>query len=147
MSISRRKFVKTASVVAIAAGIPLKVFASDSAVAASPTLSGLGSATLRSSLDSATFSKYVNTQFTLKRGLKEVKITLVEVRHWGSPDAKKLATGRECFSLIFKGAEKDRLAQDGYMALHAALGEFPLFIVPAGRTQQKYEAVFNRLHG
>jgi len=147
MSISRRKFVKTASVVAIAAGIPLKVFASDSARAESAILSGLGSAMLRSSLDSATFAKYVNTQFTLKRGLKEVNITLVEVRHWGSPDPKKLATGRECFSLVFKGDEKDRLTQDGYMAIHPALGEFPLFIVPAGRTQKKYEAVFNRLHG
>lgn len=146
MSISRRKFLQAGSIAAIAAGIPLKVLASESSSAKSKLFPGLASSPLRS-MDSELFSRYLNTQFTLRRGQAEAKFTLVEVRHWTARASKKAPEGRECFSLIFEKAGKERLPQDTYTATHSALGEFPLFVVPAGKTQKKYEALFNRLHG
>ena len=98
-------------------------------------------------MDSELFSRYLNTQFTLRRGQAEAKFTLVEVHHWASRGSKKSADGKECFSLIFICSSSERLPQGTYTAAHAALGEFPLFVVPAGKTQKKYEALFNRLHG
>lgn len=149
MSISRRKFVKTATLVAISAGIPLKVLASNSSSANAKISHSLsGSTGAQSSLDSETFSRYLNTQFTLRHEQTEAKFTLREVRHWTSSGSKKSAQGRECFSLIFDNAGKERLPQETYTASHSALGEFPLFVVPpAGNSQKKYEALFNRLHG
>lgn len=148
MSISRRKFLQAGTIVAISAGIPIKVLASGSASANSKIFPGLAASITRSSMDSETFSRYVNTQFTLRRGQTEAKFTLLEVRHWTSCGSKRSPDGKECFSLIFeKDAGHERLPQDTYTAVHSALGEFPLFVVPAGKSQKKYEALFNRLHG
>lgn len=146
MSISRRKFLKAGTLVAISAGIPVKVFASESSSARSKMFSGLIGSSLASSLDSELFSRYVNTQFTLRRGRTETKLTLVEVRHWPSRGSKKSSDGKECFSLIFDRSETERLPQDTYTAVHPSLGEFPLFVVPTGKTQKRYEALFNRMH-
>jgi hypothetical protein len=146
MSISRRKFLQAGSIAALAAGIPLKVFASEPASANAKLFPGLAGSPLRS-MDSELFSRYLNTQFTLRRGQAEAKFTLVEVHHWTALGSKKAPDGRECFSLIFENTGSERLPQDTYTAAHSALGEFPLFVVPAGRTQKKYEALFNRLHG
>jgi hypothetical protein len=147
MSISRRKFLQTGAIVAIAAGIPVKVFASKSASANSKFFHGVASSTLQSSMDSELFARYVNTQFTFRRGQTEARFTLVEVRHWTSLGSKRSPDGKECFSLIFENAGNDRLPQDTYTAAHSALGEFPLFVGPLGKQPKKYEALFNRMHG
>ena len=147
MSISRRKFLKASTIIAVSAGIPINVLASNAANPISQTFTGLMSSPLRSSMDSELFSRYVNTQFTLKRGQTEAKFTLLEVRHWTSCGSKKSPDGKECFSLIFENAGHERLTQDTYAVAHPALGEFPLFVVPASKSQRKYEALFNRLHG
>jgi hypothetical protein len=152
MSISRRKFLQAGTIVAISAGIPIKAFASASSSGNSKFFPGLASSALPSSMDSELFSRYLNTQFTLRRGKTEAKFTLVEVRHWTSLGSKKSPDGKECFSLIFDKAGYDRLPQDTYTATHSALGEFPLFLgplgkVPVGKQQKKYEALFNRMHG
>jgi len=49
------------------------------------------------------------------------------------------------FMLIFTGALQKPLPQDTYAFEHPALGKFQLFIVPGGRGEQSYTAVFNRL--
>jgi len=147
MSISRRKFLQAGAVAAIAAGIPVKVLASEQSSAHSTLFSGLASSPLRPSMDSELFSRYLNTQFTLRHGEKEARFTLVEVHHWASRGSKKSPNGRECFSLFFDRSSSERLPQGTYTATHAALGEFPLFVVPAGNKQKKYEALFNRMHG
>ena len=147
MSISRRKFLKAGTIVAISAGIPIEVLANGPLGLNSKNFPGLGGSPLLSSMDSELFARHLNTQFTLRRGQTEARFTLVEVRHWTSRGSKKSSDGKECFSLIFENAGNQRLTQNTYTAAHSALGEFPLFVVPAGRTQKKYEAVFNRLHG
>lgn len=148
MSISRRKFLQAGTIVAISAGIPLKVLASGSASTNAKIFPGFGNSSLQSSMDSELFSRYVNTPFTLRRGQTEAKFTLREVRHWTSRGSKRSPDGKECFSLIFeKDAGHERLPQETYTAAHSALGEFPLFVVPVGKSLKKYEAVFNRLHG
>jgi len=98
-------------------------------------------------MDSELFSKYLNTQFTLKNGQTEAKLKLKEVHHWTSRGSKKSADGRECFSLFFENARDERLPQGTYTAVHSSLGEFSLFIVPSGQNHKKHEALFNRLHG
>lgn len=147
MPISRRKFVQTATLVAISAGLPIKVLASDSSSVSS--LSGLaGSTSTRSLIGSEVFAQYVNTQFAFKRGEIESKFVLKEVRHWAARSTKKSSGGKECFSLVFdRVAGNEQLIQDTYTAVHSSLGEFPLFVGPAGKSQRKYEALFNRLHG
>jgi hypothetical protein len=52
----------------------------------------------------------------------------------------------ECFSLLFSGPKKDFLEQKMYQVTHGKLGDFLLFIVPVGESEEKirYEAVFNR---
>jgi len=147
MSISRRKFLKAGTIVAISAGIPLNVLANGSTGAASLIFPGLGSSSQRTAMDSEVFARCLNTQFTLRRGETQAKFTLVEVRHWNTRGSKKSADGKECFSLIFENASPERLTQDTYIAVHSELGEFALFVVPSGRSQKKYEALFNRLNG
>jgi hypothetical protein len=50
------------------------------------------------------------------------------------------------FMLIFTGALPRTLPQDTYAFEHPTLGKFELFIVPGGRGQQSYTAVFNHLN-
>ena len=52
--------------------------------------------------------------------------------------------GRIPFSLIFRGPRDHVLPQRTYRLAHAALGEFPLFLVPIGPDSvgMRYEAAF-----
>jgi Domain of unknown function (DUF6916) len=63
-------------------------------------------------------------------------------------DATELQAGGACFSLLFRGPSDAPLEQRTYRVEHAALGEFPLFLVPLGPNAdgaQELEAVVNRL--
>jgi hypothetical protein len=54
----------------------------------------------------------------------------------------------EHFSLVYQGPGDVPLTQDTYAFAHAALGQFPMFIVPIhslSGEQRYYEAIFNRL--
>jgi hypothetical protein len=51
------------------------------------------------------------------------------------------------FVLHFNGSAPAPLAQDTFLLQHAELGQFALFLVPAGDGQQLYVAVVNRLGG
>ncbi len=65
-------------------------------------------------------------------------------------DATVLPGRGEAFSLVFRGAAGVPLDQRTYLVEHRTLGEFPLFLVPLGPTDdgaQEFEAVVNRLEG
>jgi hypothetical protein len=148
MAISRRRFLKAGTLVALSAAVPLKAAAE--VLDHPPSLSGLAGPTLNtvdavSNLDMQAFSRHLRTDFLLSHARAgRAKVKLIEVHDWRSNATTK--TGRECFSLIFRGSESAGLRQNTYAVEHDALGKFEMLLVPIGNKQGHYEAVFNRLH-
>jgi len=141
LSDSRRKFLKAGVLAAMFAALPLKdvlgiswkdrltagPFAYQDDVLANYT--------------KATFVYYLNSVFQLHTVYGVVAVTLTKV------DDLAAASGGECFSLLFRGGSR-AVPQGTYAIEHAALGSFPLFLVPAGTDSngaQSYLATINRL--
>jgi hypothetical protein len=164
MPISRRKFLQVGTVVALAAGFPLKAamtaVGQRTASAATPSgvaegVVGAAAATAKATtpratllLSKATFTPYLNTAFVLQaKRAKPVEVRLVEVSSRG-PVPDQQVPGKECFALVFNGQQ--RLSQDVYEFKHPALGTFNLLLVPVGMNKKGkglyYEAVINRLN-
>jgi hypothetical protein len=159
MVISRRKFLQVGSVVALAAGFPLKaaITATGQRVSAPPSGSAEGVAGALPKapasrpapfLAKATFTPYINTAFVIQsRRSKAVEVKLVEISSSG-PVPDRQVPGKECFALVFNGQQ--RLSQDVYTIQHPALGKFDLLLVPVGKARKGkglfYEAVINRLN-
>lgn len=148
MAISRRKFLKAGTLIGLSAAVPLKAAAEVLDHPAS--LSGFAGPTLNSvdavsNLDMQAFSRHLRTDFSLNHARAgRAKVKLIEVHDWRPKGTNK--TGRECFSLIFRGSESAGLRQNTYSVEHDALGKFEMLLVPIGNKQGYYEAVFNRLH-
>lgn len=141
MAISRRKFLKGGTLVAICAGIPLTT----AAEALNAPHSKLNSVNRFSHLDMNAFSRCLRTDFSLSHAnATSTKVKLIEVHDWRPSSATK--TGRECFSLIFRGSGFSQLKQNTYTVEHGSLGKFEMLLVPIGKNRGYYEAVFNRLH-
>jgi hypothetical protein len=137
MPISRRIFIKTASVAAIAA---VTVGKSTLAVLAQG-----GASDPLSYYTQATFTQYINSIFRL-HGSRTVEVMLEKVQDTLSAKESR-AGGRESFVLHFRGGDV-QLRQDTYTVEHPALGTFALFLVPSGadeRGTQSYVATINRL--
>lgn len=159
MVMSRRKFLQAGSVIALAAGFPLKNALTASgqrtSVAAPPsTAKGVVGASAAAParplvfLSKATFAPHVNTAFMVQSGrARAVEVKLVQVNSTG-PVPDQQVPGKECFSLVFSGQQ--RLSQDVYKFQHPALGKFDLLLVPIGKVKkgkgQLYEAIINRLN-
>ena len=137
MPISRRIFIKTASVAAIAA-----------ATIGKSTLAVLaqgGATDPLSYYTQATFTQYVNSIFRL-HGSRTVEVMLENVQDT-LPATVTRTGGRESFVLHFRGGGV-LLPQDTYTVEHPALGSFRLFLVPNGPDKngaQSYVATINRL--
>lgn len=86
-----------------------------------------------------TFRPHVRSRFRLtSAGTKPFDVLLVQVTS-GAPDGRT-----DAFSLLF-GPAAAGLGQATYAVEHAALGSFPLFLVPAGA--RDLAAVVNHLLG
>jgi hypothetical protein len=140
MPISRRIFIKTASVAAMAA-----------VTLGKSSLISLAQGAIQSGADplanytQATFTQYINSIFRL-RGFRTVDVTLEKVEDT-LPAQVSRDGGRESFVLHFRGGSVE-LPQNTYTVEHAALGTFQLFLVPNGADQngaQSYVATINRL--
>lgn len=137
MSISRRIFIKTASIAAIAA-----------ATIGKSTLAALaqgGATDPLANYTQATFAQYINSIFRL-HGARTVDVKLERVEDT-LPATVSRTGGRESFVLHFRGGDV-LLPQDTYAVEHAALGNFSLFLVPSGADEngaQGYVATINRL--
>jgi hypothetical protein len=93
-------------------------------------------------LTPAQFAESLNSTFRLRLdGTAAVEVTLVEVSE------PKISRRQERFDLIFRGPVEVFLPQQTYIAEHAALGTFDLFIVPVGQEESGflYQSVFNRV--
>jgi hypothetical protein len=132
MTNSRRQFLQTGTFAALFAALPLK--------------DALGSWLQQPSdplqyYSRDTFVSYINSIFQIQAASGAVDTTLVSVTDMAAPP------GGECFSLRFSGGSSV-LKQDTYVVVHAALGTFQLFLVPAGadkRGTPEYLATINRL--
>ncbi|HEY6186183.1 MAG TPA: hypothetical protein VIW80_00785 [Pyrinomonadaceae bacterium] len=158
MFISRRKFIQAGSVIALAAGFPLKnaLTATEERTGApqSNPAKGIAGASTEAParplvfLSQGTFAPYLNTAFMIQsKHMKAVEVKLVQVNSTG-PIPDRPAPGKECFSLVFRGQQN--ISQDVYTFQHPALGKFDLLLVPVGKEKRGkgllYEAVINRLN-
>ena len=148
MSISRRKFLRAGTLVALSAALPIRVFGQipkgndgnpidqSKDIAADPL----------SHYTRSAFSSYLNSIFRLYTGYSTIDVALVEVKDL-TPGAATAQTGAECFSLLFRGGSTV-LKQKTYKIEHPSLGTFQLFLVPGSPDDngaQSFVAIINRL--
>ena len=141
MPISRRIFIKTASVAAMAAATVGKYTLVS--LAQGPVQAGATDPLAY--YTQATFTQYVNSIFRLY-GFKTVDVMLEKVQDTLPANVSRTG-GRESFVLHFRGGDV-QLPQDTYTVEHSALGKFRLFLVPNGPDEngaQRYVATINRL--
>lgn len=146
MSLSRRKFLRAGTLVAITAGIPLRTLVAETLSQPSallPTKRHLNSA---SNLNREVFSRYLNTKFSFShQAVEGVRVKLIEVNDL---TPKTAAAGRECFGVVFIGPRNAPLRQETYAVSHESLGKFDMLVVPIASHKEGvyYEAIFNHLH-
>lgn len=146
MAVTRRNFLKTGSLVALTAGVPLTALGKSAStpVSASQPLSAGLLAQAGSHLNMAAFARLVNTKFELSHpSTRETTVVLKKIKDWRGADQSK----GECFSLVLEGQSGSMLPQNTYHVTHASLGTFSMLVVPAGPLSggPYYEALFNRL--
>jgi len=147
MSLSRRKFLRAGTLVAISAGIPLKTLVASTISQSSsflPTDNQLNAAPY---LNRESFSRHLNTKFSFAhKDLQGVSVKLIEVNDLIT---KTITTsGKECFAVVFRGPRNAPLRQETYAVTHQSLGKFDMLVVPIASHPEGvyYEAIFNRLH-
>lgn len=155
MVVSRRGFIKRGSLIVLASAVSLGSADSIFGRTSEFENSGPTEGDLQSTNDNpapfnyskATFVPHVNTLFRIHvNSSKVLETTLISIADIGPvPDTAE--AGRECFVLTFRGAET--LRQNTYRIEHQTLGQFELFLVPAGKNKKGVycQAVINRLNG
>ena len=153
MSVSRRSFIRSAAVCALATGAllrtPLAAFgqtgaALDFAIPYEATTSPVFHFT------QATFEPYLEGIFAAAGGGRMVELQLVAIRGYAPPSGARLTTRAhrrtDCFSLLFRSAAPLSQLSSIHRLEHAALGEFDLFLTESvGRGEYFYEAVINHV--
>ena len=154
MSVSRRSFIRSAAVCALATGAllrtPLAAFgqtgaALDFAIPYEATTSPVFHFTR------ATFEPYLEGIFAAAGvGGRGVELQLVAIRDYAPPSDARLTTRAhrrtDCFSLLFRSAAPLSQLSSIHTLGHAALGEFDLFLAESvGRGGYFYEAVINHV--
>lgn len=146
MSVSRRKFLRAGTLVAISAGFPLRSLFAATLSQPSSLLPTIGHLNPGLYLNQETFSRQLNTKFSFSREDVEVAVKLIEVNNL---TPKMAATnGKECFGLVFIGSHKQPVRQETYRVTHNSIGKFDMLVVPVASNKKGvyYEAIFNRLH-
>lgn len=151
MSITRRKFLRAGTLVALSAAVPLKsalLVSGQNRKGGNPGdgLTTQNPSDLLANYSKSAFSSYLNSIFRLYTGYSTVDLMLVQVEDQAALE-KGAPAGGECFSLVFVGGST-ALSQGTYRVEHPALGSFQLFLVPGGPDKygaQSYVAIINRL--
>jgi hypothetical protein len=155
MSISRRGFLQSACVSAVAVGLfsgsGASVFAQKSNLKDSKGYFQLPPQVFGDRLfhfTQSTFEPYLQSEFRVTVGpYKVVNLTLVKVEDQRPRPRKGMArTEGECYTLLFKASGKLSDLQQTYVLEHEALGKFSLFLVHAGEKEKDdyYIATVNR---
>jgi hypothetical protein len=143
MSLSRRKFLRAGTLVAISASIPSRSLAARTV----SQLSSFLPAGNQLVLNRESFSRHLNTKFSFAhKQLQGVSVKLIEVNDL-TPKTMA-AAGKECFAVVFIGPSNASLRQETYAVTHESLGRFDMLVVPIASHSEGvyYEAIFNRLH-
>lgn len=146
MAISRRKFVKAASLLTLSVGAPVKAAEYLSWPSTRVGSNNVPVGDSNSFLNMASFKRCLGTTFSLKhQSSKTSAFKLINVHNW---QPNSVTTDKECFSLVFLADDTTRLTQNTYAVEHDSLGSFQLFVVPIRGNQNGafYEAVINRSH-
>lgn len=151
MVVSRRGFMKRGSLLVLATGISLgsadRIFAHDADFTNGEPVQDDDPAPFNYA--KATFLPHVSTVFRIvyPDSSKILTTTLVSISDIG-PVPDRPEAGRESFVLKFRGTET-LLSQNTYRIEHQVLGQFDLFLVPAGKDKKGVycQAVINRLNG
>ena len=150
MSLSRRKFLRAGTLVAISAGIPSSTLVAETLSQPSPLHPANSQPNSELYLNRETFSRYLNTKFSFSHGnARAFAVTLIEVNDLTPKTARPPAmNGKECFATVFIGSHNLPVRQETYTVTHESLGKFDMLAVPIARnkTGVYYEAIFNRLH-
>ncbi len=87
------------------------------------------------------FAPHRNEVFKVHQGPLSVATQLVSVAPWGGPQA----SGRQAFTLTFRGPDAPVLPQQIHVVEHPVLGRMEIFLVPVGPdgAGMQYEAVFS----
>jgi hypothetical protein len=154
MSISRRGFLQSAFVSAVAVGIfsqsALPAFGQKSEVKDSKGYFQVPPQAYGERLfqfTQSTFEPYLRSEFRVTVGpYKVVRLTLVKVEDQRPRKGAETSEG-ECFSLLFKADGKLSDLQQTYVLQHEALGKFSLFLVEGGEKEGEihYLAVINHM--
>lgn len=155
MTVSRRKFLRASTMLALSATLPLGLVSIASAqkrkvAPPNPDRPLVPVEAQRNPLYNYTrdtFAAYVNSIFIVN-SVPLAEIVLVEVKETPLVTDKRATTvaAGECFTLVFRGPAKTHFQQETYTLDHAALGKFELFLTPTDSPgkQQYYTAVINR---
>ena len=146
MSLSRRKFLRAGTLVAVSAAFPLKTLVAATGERPNSLLSNRSRLGANSNLNQETFSRYLNTKFTFHhKNVEAVSLKLVEVYDLTSKTVTHSA--KQCFGVVFSGP-RNALRQETYTVEHESLGKFDMLVVPIASRKEGfyYEAIFNRLH-
>jgi hypothetical protein len=154
MSLSRRGFLQSAFVSAVAVGMvsqsAVSVFGQKSELKDSRGYFQVPPQTYGErffQFTQTTFEPYLQSEFRVSVGpYKVVNLTLVRVED-ERPRKESQRSEGECFSLLFKADAKLSDLQQTYVVQHEALGKFSLFLVDAGEKDGAvhYLAVINRM--
>lgn len=146
MSISRRKFMRAGTLVALAAALPVSMFGQNRKDRdGNPDDRGVPNDPL-AFYSSAAFASYLNSIFQVSTGYSVVEVALTRVKELPTGGTAAPAGG-ECFSLLFVGGSKG-FEQGTYKIDHPSLGSFQMFLVPGGPDvygAQTYLATINRI--
>lgn len=154
MSISRRGFLHSAFVSAVAVGVfsqaAVPAFGQNSEAKDSKGYFQVPPQVFSERsfhFTQATFEPYLRSEFRVTVGpYKVVKLTLIKIEDQRTGRGLESAEG-ECFSLLFKADGKLSDLQQTYVLQHEALGKFSLFLVEAGEKENEihYLATINRM--
>jgi hypothetical protein len=145
MSISRRKFLRAGTLVALSAALPINVLGQSFKDRDGNPGDQQAQPDPLEHYDRAAFASYLNSIFQLYTGYSVVEVALIEVKDL--QPAQTARDGKECFSLMFRGGGV-ALRQNTYRIDHSSLGSFQLFLVPGGADNvgaQSYVAIINRV--
>ena len=154
MTVSRRGFLQSACISAVAVGMfsgsAVSVFGQKSELKDSKGYFQIPAQAAGERLfhfTRTTFEPYLQSEFRVTVGpYKVVRLTLVKVEDQRPRKGAQRVEG-ECFSLLFKADGKLSDLQQTYVLQHEALGKFSLFLVDAGEKEKEthYLAVINHM--
>lgn len=94
------------------------------------------------------FSKTTANEDLLAGGREGRPFSLRLVEIVGDDGTKRSRSARpvDSFSLIFEETRQSRVDDNIYTVSHPELGTFSMFISTVGRSESRYQAVFNRIY-